>query len=133
ALLRSQPAPAAPTGTASTAAATGPPTPPYTPSPYAACATTHERRPTLSGGPNKALARKRSCAASSATSSGRSTPLYSPTSPLSTLDIHRSITTLHTVLRLLMLTRGKKKERGGFISYAQLGINQPGAVYDGLI
>ncbi|MFJ3207510.1 Eco57I restriction-modification methylase domain-containing protein [Streptomyces flaveolus] len=41
--------------------------------------------------------------------------------------------TLHRVLRLLMLTRGKKRERGGFISYAQLGINQLGAVYEGLM
>ncbi|MFF5856375.1 hypothetical protein ACFY8B_12150 [Streptomyces sp. NPDC012751] len=41
--------------------------------------------------------------------------------------------TLHKVLRRLMLTRGRKGERGGFISYAQLGINQLGAVYEGLM
>ncbi|MBW8792296.1 MAG: class I SAM-dependent DNA methyltransferase, partial [Streptomyces sp.] len=41
--------------------------------------------------------------------------------------------TLYRVLRLLMLTRGRKGERGGFISYAQLGINQLGAVYEGLM
>ncbi|MGY5014734.1 class I SAM-dependent DNA methyltransferase [Streptomyces sp. 900105755] len=41
--------------------------------------------------------------------------------------------TLYRVLRLLMLTRGKRRERGGFISYAQLGINQLGAVYEGLM
>ncbi|MER6566284.1 class I SAM-dependent DNA methyltransferase [Streptomyces sp. NPDC001093] len=41
--------------------------------------------------------------------------------------------TLYRVLRLLMLTRSKKRERGGFISYAQLGINQLGAVYEGLM
>lgn len=41
--------------------------------------------------------------------------------------------TLHQVLRLLMIVRGKKKERGGFISYARLGINQLGAVYEGLM
>ncbi|WP_433500844.1 class I SAM-dependent DNA methyltransferase [Sphaerimonospora sp. CA-214678] len=41
--------------------------------------------------------------------------------------------TLHKVLRKLMLTKGRKKERGGFISYAQLGINQLGAVYEGLM
>ncbi|MFC0864310.1 Eco57I restriction-modification methylase domain-containing protein [Sphaerimonospora cavernae] len=41
--------------------------------------------------------------------------------------------TLHEVLRKLMLTKGRKKERGGFISYAQLGINQLGAVYEGLM
>ncbi|MEV6590501.1 hypothetical protein [Streptomyces acidicola] len=41
--------------------------------------------------------------------------------------------TLHRVLRALMLTKGKGRERGGFISYAQLGINQLGAVYEGLM
>ncbi|MFF2125606.1 class I SAM-dependent DNA methyltransferase [Streptomyces olivochromogenes] len=41
--------------------------------------------------------------------------------------------TLYRVLRLLMLTRGRRGERGGFISYAQLGINQLGAVYEGLM
>lgn len=40
---------------------------------------------------------------------------------------------LHQVLRLLMIARGKRKGRGGFISYAQLGINQLGAVYEGLM
>ncbi|MBA9002704.1 Eco57I restriction-modification methylase domain-containing protein [Thermomonospora cellulosilytica] len=40
---------------------------------------------------------------------------------------------LYRVLRLLMLAKGKRKERGGFISYAQLGINQLGAVYEGLM
>ncbi|MBR8641338.1 hypothetical protein KEF29_23535 [Streptomyces tuirus] len=32
-----------------------------------------------------------------------------------------------------MLTQGRGRERGGFISYAQLGINQLGAVYEGLM
>ncbi|GAA0963124.1 class I SAM-dependent DNA methyltransferase [Actinocorallia libanotica] len=41
--------------------------------------------------------------------------------------------TLYKVLRLLMLTKGRRRERGGFISYAQLGINQLGAVYEGLM
>lgn len=41
--------------------------------------------------------------------------------------------TLHKVLRRLMLSKGRRKERGGFISYAQLGINQLGAVYEGLM
>ncbi|MEV4665448.1 class I SAM-dependent DNA methyltransferase [Micromonospora echinofusca] len=41
--------------------------------------------------------------------------------------------TLYEVLRRLMLTKGGKKRRGGFISYAQLGINQLGAVYEGLM
>ncbi len=49
---------------------------------------------------------------------------------------------LHRVLKLLMLAQGKKGGRGkrrgssdsaGFISYAQLGINQLGAVYEGLM
>ncbi|UGY90769.1 class I SAM-dependent DNA methyltransferase [Streptomyces gobiensis] len=40
---------------------------------------------------------------------------------------------LHQVLRRLMLTKGKRGQRGGFISYAQLGINQLGAVYEGLM
>ncbi|MEO3777290.1 class I SAM-dependent DNA methyltransferase [Micromonospora sp. B11E3] len=40
---------------------------------------------------------------------------------------------LYEVLRRLMLTRGGRKRRGGFISYAQLGINQLGAVYEGLM
>ncbi|WP_322762650.1 hypothetical protein [Frankia sp. Cr2] len=50
-----------------------------------------------------------------------------------TIDTRLRNTCLYEVLRLLMLTRGKKKERGGFISYAQLGINQLGAVYEGLM
>jgi hypothetical protein len=53
---------------------------------------------------------------------------------------------LYQVLRRLMLSKGKgagsggrgggrsrKTERGGFISYAQLGISQLGAVYEGLM
>jgi hypothetical protein len=48
---------------------------------------------------------------------------------------------LYQVLRRLMLAKGKgrgsgrrgRTERGGFISYAQLGINQLGAVYEGLM
>ncbi|GGZ57831.1 hypothetical protein GCM10010371_16630 [Streptomyces subrutilus] len=49
------------------------------------------------------------------------------------LDTRLRNETLHKVLRRLMLTKGKGKERGGFISYAQLGINQLGAVYEGLM
>ncbi|MFG2984440.1 class I SAM-dependent DNA methyltransferase [Streptomyces sp. NPDC048258] len=49
------------------------------------------------------------------------------------LDTRLRNATLYKVLRKLMLTRGKKGERGGFISYAQLGINQLGAVYEGLM
>jgi hypothetical protein len=50
---------------------------------------------------------------------------------------------LYHVLRRLMLSKGRgrghggsrrgRTERGGFISYAQLGINQLGAVYEGLM
>lgn len=40
---------------------------------------------------------------------------------------------LYKVLRKLMLASGGRKGRGGFISYAQLGINQLGAVYEGLM
>lgn len=49
------------------------------------------------------------------------------------LDTRLRNATLYRVLRLLMLTRGTKKQRGGFISYAQLGINQLGAVYERLM
>ncbi|MEV0012928.1 class I SAM-dependent DNA methyltransferase [Streptomyces sp. NPDC047973] len=49
------------------------------------------------------------------------------------LDTRLRNETLHKVLRRLMLTQGRGKERGGFISYAQLGINQLGAVYEGLM
>ncbi|MFD8531478.1 Eco57I restriction-modification methylase domain-containing protein [Streptosporangium canum] len=54
-----------------------------------------------------------------------------PTAPK--IDTRLRNATLHRVLQLLMLTRGRRKERGGFISYAQLGINQLGAVYEGLM
>jgi hypothetical protein len=40
---------------------------------------------------------------------------------------------LYQVLRRLMLSKGSKSSRGGFISYAQLGIGQLGAVYEGLM
>ncbi|MGC0377644.1 hypothetical protein RKD28_005160 [Streptomyces sp. SAI-229] len=49
------------------------------------------------------------------------------------LDTRLRNETLYRVLRRLMITRGRKGERGGFISYAQLGINQLGAVYEGLM
>ncbi|MGY1434557.1 DNA methyltransferase family protein [Streptomyces reniochalinae] len=49
------------------------------------------------------------------------------------LDTRLRNATLYQVLRNLMLTEGKKGRRGGFISYAQLGINQLGAVYEGLM
>nr|MDT0663342.1 class I SAM-dependent DNA methyltransferase [Micromonospora sp. DSM 115978] len=50
------------------------------------------------------------------------------------LDTRLRNATLYQVLRRLMLTKGSgRKRRGGFISYAQLGINQLGAVYEGLM
>ncbi|MDG4830460.1 class I SAM-dependent DNA methyltransferase [Solwaraspora sp. WMMD1047] len=50
------------------------------------------------------------------------------------LDTRLRNVTLYQVLRRLMLTKGSgRKRRGGFISYAQLGINQLGAVYEGLM
>ncbi|MFJ4360922.1 class I SAM-dependent DNA methyltransferase [Streptomyces massasporeus] len=49
------------------------------------------------------------------------------------LDTRLRNATLHQVLHHLMITQGKRGERGGFISYAQLGINQLGAVYEGLM
>lgn len=51
----------------------------------------------------------------------------------STIDTRLRNACLYQVLRKLMLAKGRRKERGGFISYAQLGINQLGAVYEGLM
>ncbi|GIJ23620.1 class I SAM-dependent DNA methyltransferase [Micromonospora lutea] len=50
-----------------------------------------------------------------------------------TIDTRLCNKVLYQVLRRLMLTKGGRKRRGGFISYAQLGINQLGAVYEGLM
>lgn len=49
------------------------------------------------------------------------------------LDLRLRNAALHEVLRLLMMKKGKRGERGGFISYRNLGINQLGAVYEGLM
>ncbi|BAL91244.1 hypothetical protein AMIS_60240 [Actinoplanes missouriensis 431] len=49
------------------------------------------------------------------------------------LDTRLRNKVLYQVLRRLMLSKGGKRGRGGFISYAQLGINQLGAVYEGLM
>ncbi|MFI6705468.1 class I SAM-dependent DNA methyltransferase [Nonomuraea sp. NPDC050478] len=49
------------------------------------------------------------------------------------LDLRLRNEALHEVLRLLTMKRGKRGERGGFISYRNLGINQLGAVYEGLM
>ena len=65
-------------------------------------------------------------------------PLYDPDSDDPThrceyIDTTLRNAALYKVLRLLMLTRGRKGKPGGFISYANLGINQLGAVYEGLM
>ncbi|MEV4173843.1 class I SAM-dependent DNA methyltransferase [Nonomuraea sp. NPDC049709] len=49
------------------------------------------------------------------------------------LDLRLRNEALHKVLRLLTMKKGKRGERGGFISYRNLGINQLGAVYEGLM
>ncbi|MFF3919515.1 hypothetical protein ACFYZB_40050 [Streptomyces sp. NPDC001852] len=49
------------------------------------------------------------------------------------LDLRLRNEALHEVLRLLTMKRGRRGERGGFISYRNLGINQLGAVYEGLM
>ncbi|MFB9547357.1 class I SAM-dependent DNA methyltransferase [Micromonospora sagamiensis] len=53
--------------------------------------------------------------------------------PTPTIDTRLRNKVLYQVLRRLMLTKGGRRRRGGFISYAQLGINQLGAVYEGLM
>ncbi|MGW6729941.1 Eco57I restriction-modification methylase domain-containing protein [Nocardia sp. NPDC055029] len=50
-----------------------------------------------------------------------------------TVDTRLTNDCLYQVLRKLMLAKGGRNQRGGFISYAQLGINQLGAVYEGLM
>ncbi|MEV0975940.1 hypothetical protein [Streptomyces sp. NPDC049915] len=50
------------------------------------------------------------------------------------LDLRLRNRALHEVLRLLTMKKAKRRgERGGFISYRNLGINQLGAVYEGLM
>jgi hypothetical protein len=49
------------------------------------------------------------------------------------LDLRLRNSALHAVLRLLTMKKGARGERGGFISYRNLGINQLGAVYEGLM
>lgn len=50
------------------------------------------------------------------------------------LDLRLRNSTLHEVLRLLTKKKGARRgERGGFVSYRNLGINQLGAVYEGLM
>ncbi|MGW5470193.1 hypothetical protein [Streptomyces chartreusis] len=49
------------------------------------------------------------------------------------LDLRLRNEVLHEVLRLLTMKKGRRGERGGFISYRNLGIDQLGAVYEGLM
>ncbi|MFB6888554.1 hypothetical protein ACFCX4_04470 [Kitasatospora sp. NPDC056327] len=49
------------------------------------------------------------------------------------LDLRLRNAALHEVLRLLTMKNARRGERGGFISYRNLGINQLGAVYEGLM
>ncbi|MGC9404943.1 Eco57I restriction-modification methylase domain-containing protein [Streptomyces sp. DZ1-3] len=54
--------------------------------------------------------------------------------PVKPLDLRLRNEVLHQVLRHLTLVEGKgSKGRGGFISYANLSIDQLGAVYEGLM
>ncbi|MBF6340662.1 hypothetical protein IU450_32920 [Nocardia abscessus] len=50
-----------------------------------------------------------------------------------TVDTRLTNACLYQVLSKLMKVKGRRNKRGGFISYAQLGINQLGAVYEGLM
>ena len=56
-----------------------------------------------------------------------------PAAPQRYVDTRLRNGCLREVLHSLMIARGRRKERGGFISYAQLSINQIGAVYEGLM
>ncbi|MCP2243346.1 hypothetical protein [Lentzea aerocolonigenes] len=50
------------------------------------------------------------------------------------LDLRLRNSALHEVLRLLTMKKATRRgDRGGFISYRNLGINQLGAVYEGLM
>lgn len=53
--------------------------------------------------------------------------------PSGPLDLRLRNAALHEVLRLLTMKQGQRGGRGGFISYRNLGINQLGAVYEGLM
>lgn len=53
--------------------------------------------------------------------------------PSGPVDLRLRNAALHEVLRLLTMKQGQRGGRGGFISYRNLGINQLGAVYEGLM
>jgi len=65
---------------------------------------------------------------------GLDAALFDPESMRFLDDVTLRNEVLQQVLRKLMLAEGKRaKDSAGFISYAQLGINQLGAVYEGLM
>jgi len=62
-----------------------------------------------------------------------STPLIDGESdePGERIDLHNEV--LQRILQLLLLSKVKRGATRGYVSYAQLGINQLGAVYEGLM
>ncbi|MEX5711709.1 hypothetical protein AB1484_26300 [Parafrankia sp. FMc6] len=61
-------------------------------------------------------------------------PRYAEDDPPRRLDLRLRNVALHEVLRLLTMKKASRRgDRGGFISYRNLGINQLGAVYEGLM
>lgn len=65
---------------------------------------------------------------------GLNAQLFDPASTPLINNVQLRNAALQQVLKNLMLTTGKRKgDSAGFISYAQLGINQLGAVYEGLM
>lgn len=61
-------------------------------------------------------------------------PRCADDAPREVLDLRLRNSALHEVLRLLtMKNAARRGDRGGFISYRNLGINQLGAVYEGLM
>ena len=59
--------------------------------------------------------------------------LFEPTKARLVDDINLPNSVLQEVLGLLLLSKADKKRARGYVSYAQLGINQLGAVYEGLM
>src|SRR5699024_11118827 len=59
--------------------------------------------------------------------------LFLPTATALIHEVKLSNEAMQKVLRHLLLSKQKKGRDRGFISYAELGINQLGAVYEGLM
>ncbi len=59
--------------------------------------------------------------------------LFSPNATPTIDSVGLRNQTLQRVLQLLMLSKERKGQDRGFVSYSQLGINQLGAVYEGLM